>query len=203
MDFDLVSCEFRKVTFSKGEDIYLQHDNADCFYFIDNGLIALNRLLLNGKEVLSRVYSCEQYFGYRTLLSGQTYHVGAKALTDITLTKIHIVNLDAFFQNNINFIRFLMSEMATELRHAEIRLSKMPSHSVELRVIDSMIDLVKVDATYNWTYREIASHCGCSTETVIRVSKKLKTSHLMEGKNTQKSFDIEKLYHERMRLAML
>jgi CRP-like cAMP-binding protein len=203
MNFDLVFCESRLVSFSKGKDIYLQHDNADGFYFIESGLVALNRLLLNGKEVLSRVYAKDQYFGYRTLLSGQTYHVGATALTDVTLTKIHITNVDAFFQGNIDFIRYLMNEMATELRHAEIRLSKMPSHSVELRVIDSMIDLVKIDSSYNWTYREIASHCGCSTETVIRVSKKLKSSQLMEGSNTHKSFDVEKLYHERMRLAML
>ncbi|GAL31812.1 hypothetical protein JCM19240_5243 [Vibrio maritimus] len=58
------------------------------------------------------------------------------------------------------------------------------------------------DAGYKWTYREIAAYSGCSTETVIRVSKKLKNSALMHGENTNKSFELEKLQQVRTQLAL-
>lgn len=201
MKHNLVGCTFKQEIIPKGEYVYTQHDDPHCFYYIKDGLIALHRLLLNGKDIIMRVSHAEQFFGYRSLLSTQNYHVSAKALTDVSLTKIYISDADNFFRNNIDFIQYLFSEMANELRQSEIRLSKMSSHNVKLRVIDSIIDLVTCDPNYNWAYREIAAHCGCSTETVIRVSKKLKTSRLMEGKNIHKSYDLEKLYATRMKLA--
>ncbi|GMQ49145.1 Crp/Fnr family transcriptional regulator [Vibrio sp. 10N] len=200
--YRLAACDIKTVVLPKGKFLYDQHDEPDCFYFIVSGLVSLQRLLLNGKEVMSRVYKTNQYFGYRTLLSGQNYHVGAKALTDLTLERVVVRDFDQFFQENPRFVRYLFSEMATELRHAEIRLSKMSTHSVELRVIDSVIDLVTADADYKWTYREIAAYSGCSTETVIRVSKKLKNSALMHGENTNKSFELVKLQQVRTQLAL-
>ena len=202
MSFELVECDQKRVFFKKGEEIYHQHDSPQAFYYVKSGIVALSRLLLNGKEVMERVYNDEHYFGYRSLFSEQTFHLSAKALTSVEVCRIYVRDIDLFFSENSLFIRYLMSQLATELRHAEIRLSKMSSHCVELRVIDSMIELTEIGPNYNWTYREIASHCGCSTETVIRVGKKLRTNHLMDSQNNKKSYDLEKLYQERMRLAM-
>lgn len=201
MSFELVGCSQRLITFEKGEEIYYQHGHPEAFYFVKSGLVGLSRLLLNGKEFLGRVYSDNEYFGCRSLFSDQTYHLSCSAITFTEIYAIHVDDKNNFFTENPTFIRYLYSNLATELRECENRLSKMPNHCVELRVMDSIIALVKVNPDYNWTYREIASHCGCTTETVIRVSKKLRSNDLMHSKRNVKWFDLDKLYTERMQLA--
>ncbi|PJG86606.1 Crp/Fnr family transcriptional regulator [Conservatibacter flavescens] len=158
----------------KGTVIYSQGDKANEFYYVESGLIGLYHVLENGKESLLRIYSSQDYFGFRTVFGTQIYHCTAKVLLPAEIVRISPHNVSEFIQANPQMIQYLLHQLSEELQFSEQRLAKAAYMRSLDRVMESITHLTQYYPNYPWTYREIAEYSGCETETAIRISKELK-----------------------------
>ena len=131
---DLASCSLTELkNLPRGSYLYSQGEQADAFYFVESGLIGLYHLLDSGKESLIRIYSDNEYLGYRTLFS-QThdYHCSAKVMQEANIIRISPTS-DSFLEDNTVCARELISALSQELAHAEKRLANI-SYSKSLLI---------------------------------------------------------------------
>lgn len=177
---DLTSCSLTELkNLSRGSYLYSQGEQADVFYFVASGLIGLYHLLDNGKESLIRIYSKNEYLGYRTLFSqSHDYHCTAKVMQEANIIRITPKN-NSFLEENSLFARELIAALSEELAHAEMRLANISYIKSLDRVLNAIRYLYTKYPTYDWTYKEIAEYAGCETETAIRLAKELKKTDLI------------------------
>lgn len=167
-------------TFERNSLLYSQGEQAQVFYFLQSGLVGLYHSLENGKETLIRLYHANQYFGFRTLFSGSSYHCTARVLQDAEIVRIHPFSQAGFLAHNPEFSQYLIKQLACELYDAEHRLSNTAYKRSYERILDAIENLTETYPDYPWTYREVAEFCGCETETAIRISRELKKQGILD-----------------------
>lgn len=160
--------------------IYSQGETAQVFYFLQRGLVGLYHSLENGKEALIRLYHANEYFGFRTLFSGTSYHCTARVLQHAEIVRIHPLSQSHFLAENPEFSQYLIKQLAYELYDAEHRLTNTAYKRSYDRVIEAITNLTESYPDYPWTYREVAEFCGCETETAIRISRELKKQGILD-----------------------
>ena len=160
--------------------IYRANQEANGFYYIEDGLVGLYRTTETGKENLLRVYGQGEYFGYRSLFSTQRYHLTTRSLLPTTLKHIQLSCLEQLSIHDPELFRQLMRSVCQELGDAEKRLSDIATHSAAVRIIDAILNLFQEFDYYPWTAREIAEFSGTETQTVIRVCRQLKGMGLLD-----------------------
>lgn len=155
--------------FNSAEKIYDEGDTPHHLFFIDEGLVSLTSLSINGQEALLRVFGKGFIFGHRSLISDEHYHASAHTLCK---TKVLMVPKEIFYQtiNNHPKAAVLIAKiLAKELRRSELRLKDMSGKKVYGRIIEALIFLKNRYPDYQWTRREIGEFSGAKTETVSRV----------------------------------
>lgn len=176
----LIDCQLTHIRLDKGLVVYSQGEQAQDFYYLNNGLIGLYHMLDSGKESLVRLYQAKQYFGFRTFFGDHFYHCTARILQPAELIRIKPKNLPQFLSKNPHLATFLIKQLAIELQDAEHRLSQVSYQRSTERIESSIRFLTDNYPNYHWTYREIAEFAGCETETAIRISRKLKDQGLLK-----------------------
>ena len=178
----LADCHITRLhQLEKGTVIYSQGEQANEFYYVEKGLIGLYHILENGKESLLRIYSSQDYFGFRTIFGTQVYHCTAKVLLPAEIIRVSPHNISVFIQSNPKAIQQLLHQLSEELQTSEQRLTKAAYMRSLDRVMESITHLTQYYPNYPWTYREIAEYSGCETETAIRISKELKKQGFLKG----------------------
>lgn len=173
----LAACQLTTMSdLEKGVSIYLQGHQAKEFYFLKSGLIGLYHMLENGKESLVRIYTAEDYFGFRTFFGDHTYHCSARVLQPAEIVRITPLNLAEFWAKNTELMTAFVKQLSQELQDAEHRLSMVSYQKTQERVANSIHYLHQRYPNYRWTNREIAEFAGCETETAIRIRRELKKS---------------------------
>lgn len=171
----LTACQLTTLAdLEKGLLIYSQGHHAREFYFLKSGLIGLYHMLENGKESLVRIYTAQDYFGFRTFFGDHHYHCSTRVLQPAELVRITPLNFEQFWANNTSLITSLLKQLSAELQEAERRLSMVSYQKAPERVRSSIEYLHQHYPEYHWTNREIAEFAGCETETVIRIRRDLK-----------------------------
>ncbi len=171
---------FKRFDISKKSAIYHATQQADGFYYIESGLIGLHRITESGKEHLIRVYGSNEYFGYRSLLSNQKYHLTTKALLPSCILHIQIHHFQQLLDHSPKLLMSLVSSVCSELGEAENRLSDTAAYNSKVRILNSIIELFQKFDYYPWTAREIAEHSGTEVQTVLRYCKDLKKLALLK-----------------------
>ncbi len=171
---------FKQFDVKKKSPIYRAAQEADGFYYIESGLIGLYRVTESGKEHLIRIYGPNEYFGYRSLLCNQKYHLTTKALLNSSILHIQINHFQQLLNCSPMLLMSLVSSVCSELREAENRLSDTVAYSSKVRILNSIIELFQKFECYPWTAREIAEHSGTEVQTVLRYCKVLKELKLLK-----------------------
>lgn len=155
--------------FKRGDFVYRQNDNPKGLYYIKNGLVGLTIIGANsGKEYLLRFFKEGQFFGHRSLLSGEPYHGNAMVLESSHFFFIPQKKIEEIFKQQPELYRDIAVVLAKELRRAETQHVSILENQIIPRVAQSLIYLKDIDPEHNWTRQEIANFCGSTVSTVIK-----------------------------------
>lgn len=155
--------------FKRGDFVYHQNESPKGLYFIKNGLVGLTILGANsGKEYLLRFFKEGQFFGHRSLLSGEPYHGNALVLEASTFTFVPMKTVEDVLQKKPELYKYIAIVLAKELRRAETQHVSILENQIIPRVAQSLIYLKDIDPEHNWTRQEIANFCGSTVSTVIK-----------------------------------
>lgn len=177
---ELIKDQGQEKYYKQRQFIYEEGDHPDGFYYVKSGLVGLGKLSPNGKQSLLRIYSSNRFFGYRSLLGQDDYYASTMALKPSIVVYFPFHAIRDLQERVPEVFQYFTVFLASELKEAELRLSRASSMKMKHRVIDSLLFLKEHHSDYTWTYREIGEYCGGETETVIRICNQLKNDGLLK-----------------------
>ncbi len=171
----------RKISFSKGDQLFREGESALNFYQVVSGEIKMNNYNEDGKEFIQGIFSIGQSFGEPPLLANVKYPANAEAISDaevLQLSKEQFLNL---LTSNPKVHLKITETLAKRLFYKAIMVSEISSQEPEhriLRILDYLKKYVhKTEGKFAYrvdlTRQQLADLTGLRVETVIRATKSL------------------------------
>ncbi len=192
----------RKVRhFKKNQVLYYEGDKGNGLYIVLNGKIKTVKLAEDGRELMTGIFTNEQYLGVQAMLSSEPYSDTATALEDSSLCIIPKEQLDELLNMYPEVARQFIKLLATDIREKEEQLLQLAYHSVRKRMAEAIVKLAKGDkdaSSFKISREDLAAMAGMATETVSRTLSDFKDEGLIDKKGSMISIlNLQKL--ERMK----
>ena len=170
----------RRVSYSKGDQLFREGDAAINFYQIASGEVKMNNYNEDGKEFIQGIFSIGQSFGEPPLLANVKYPANAEAISDVEVFQLSKENFLELLSSNPKVHLKITTTLAKRLYYKAIMVSEISSQEPEhriLRIIDYLKQADKVEGKFNYrldlTRQQLADLTGLRVETVIRATKSL------------------------------
>jgi CRP-like cAMP-binding protein/CheY-like chemotaxis protein len=180
--------ERRTRQFKKNQVIYYEGDKGNGLYLVIKGRIKTLKMAEDGRELMTGIYTADEYLGIHSLLSNETYSETATALEDSLLCLIPKDQLDELLNLYPEVGREFIRLLANNIRDKEEQLLQLAYHSVRKRMAEAMLRLHKqyTDATESFkiSREDLAAMAGMATETVSRTLSDFKDERLIDKKGS-------------------
>jgi CRP-like cAMP-binding protein/CheY-like chemotaxis protein len=180
--------ERRTRQFKKNQVIYYEGDKGSGLYLVIKGRIKTLKMAEDGRELMTGIYTADEYLGIHSLLSNETYSETATALEDSLLCLIPKDQLDELLNLYPEVGREFIRLLANNIRDKEEQLLQLAYHSVRKRMAEAMLRLHKqyTDATESFkiSREDLAAMAGMATETVSRTLSDFKDEGLIDKKGS-------------------
>lgn len=159
----------KELLLKRGEKVYAQGESPQGIYLLQEGLVGLAIIgAKSGKEHLLRFFRAGQFFGHRSLFSGEGYHGNAIALETTKLLFISKEGVLQYLEAHPADYKEVITVLAKELRHCENQRVLILENQILPRVAQALVYLKDLHPEHQWTRQEIADFCGSTASTVIK-----------------------------------
>ena len=173
-------------TYRKKNDIYRAGDYPHHLYYIQSGKIKTFRTNLEGKELITGIYSEGDFLGYEAILKDQTFSDHSMAMED---SEILTIPRDVFQQlilSNKEIASKFINLLSQKVDEKEEQLLHLAYNTVRQRTAEALITLNnKVNDPENKlkiSREDLSNMVGTATESVIRVISDFKDEKILEAK---------------------
>ncbi len=179
--------ELHKVrTYRKKNDIYRAGDYPHHLYYIQSGKIKTFRTNLEGKELITGIYSEGDFLGYEAILKDQTFSDHSMAMED---SEVLIIPRDIFMQlilSNKDIAAKFIQLLSQKVDEKEEQLLHLAYNTVRQRTAEALITLNKKvgddENKLKISREDLSNMVGTATESVIRVISDFKDEDILEAK---------------------
>lgn len=171
----------------KKQVIYYEGDHVNGIYLVLDGKVKTAKLTKDGHELLTGIYSADEYFGVNALLLDQPYVESAEALEDTTLCFLPKKEVNELLNRYPEVASLFIHILSNNLQEKEEQLLQLAYYSVRKRMAEVLIRLANQEIAPNEAILRIsrddlASMAGMATETVSRVLSDFKEEGLIQRK---------------------
>jgi CRP-like cAMP-binding protein/CheY-like chemotaxis protein len=173
--------------FKKNQVVYYDGDNGKGLYIVLSGKIKTIKLAEDGRELMTGIYTAEDYLGVNAMLSNEPYSDTATALEDAELCLIPKEQLDELINQYPDVAREFIGILANDVRDKEEQLLHLAYNSVRKRMAKSLLRLNKqapASKGFKISREDLAAMAGMATETVSRTLTDFKDEKLIEKKGS-------------------
>jgi CRP-like cAMP-binding protein len=173
--------------FKKNQVVYYEGDKGNGLYIILKGKIKTMKLAEDGRELMTGIYSADDYLGVNAMLANEPYVDTATALEDSQLCLIPKEQLDELINQYPDVAREFISILANDVRDKEEQLLHLAYNSVRKRMAESLLRLNKQSGPpggFKISREDLAAMTGMATETVSRTLTDFKDEGLIEKKGS-------------------
>lgn len=171
----------RKISYSKGDQLFREGENAINFYQIVSGEVKMNNYNEDGKEFIQGIFSIGQSFGEPPLLANVKYPANAETISNTEVFQLPKEPFLDLLTSNPRVHLKITETLAKRLFYKAIMVSEISSHEPEhriLRILDYLKKYVhKTEGKFSFrvdlTRQQLADLTGLRVETVIRATKSL------------------------------
>ena len=170
----------KKVSFSKGDQLFREGESALSFYQVASGEIKMNNYNEDGKEFIQGIFATGQSFGEPPLLANVKYPANAEALSDAEVFQLSKEQFLELLSSNPRVHLKITETLAKRLYYKAIMVSEISSQEPEhriLRILDYLKNVAKIEEPFGYkvelTRQQLADLTGLRVETVIRATKSL------------------------------
>ena len=183
-----------ELTFKKGQVVFTEGSTINGVFCVKTGKCKLSKLNSNGKEQIVRFMKGGDVLGYRSVIVNEPVSLTVTALDEMKACFIPKSDIMEALERNPKFIMDMMKTACTDLKDANMTISKMAQKTVKQRLADSLLFLEETFSTNEDGYidiqlsrEEISSIIGTATESAIRLLSELKKEKIinLKGKNIQ------------------
>lgn len=190
-----------EMIFKKGQVVFTEGSSINGVFCVKTGKCKLSKLNSNGKEQIVRFVKGGDVLGYRSVIANEPVTLTVTALDDMNACFIPKSDIFEALEKNPKFIMDMMKTACSDLKDANMTLSKMAQKNVRERLADTLLFLeetfdITEDGYINvqLSREEISSIIGTATESAIRLLSGFKKEKLinLKGKSIQ-ILDAQKL----------
>jgi CRP-like cAMP-binding protein/CheY-like chemotaxis protein len=169
-------------TFKKNQVIYYEGDKGNGLYLLLSGKVKTIKLAEDGRELMTGIYSADDYLGINAMLSGEAYADTATALEDSSLCLIPKEQLEQLLNLYPEVAREFIKLLANDIREKEEQLLQMAYHSVRKKMAEALLRLHRQGTadSFKIAREDLAAMAAMATETVSRTLSDFKEEGLIE-----------------------
>lgn len=171
-------------TFYPGEQIFAAEDAALFLPIVVSGSVKMLHFLTPGKEVTIGIFREGEMFAVPPVFDGKEYPATAIAMEETQLLLLHRPEFLALLQESNEFAFAVLGWMSEMLREKTATIRNLAMASPEHRVANVLLKLAEADGEnppirIGLRREEIARIAGLTTETTIRVVRRLADQDLL------------------------
>lgn len=189
--------------YKKGEILYYENTPSLGLYCISEGTVKVYSSDDRGREIIKRLSTKGDIFGYGHILGDKIHRDAARAMEETQCYFIDIRSLEELLQSNPQFSAKLMQEIGKELTYSQMRCMSLMRKNVRERLAwhfhymsthhgEEVDGRIKI--RLQLSRDEIASLIGTASETAIRFISEFKEMGIITEED--RCFHI--LDHERL-----
>ena len=176
-------CKDKKVkSYKKKTEIFAEGDLPLNVYFIKSGSVKVYKSHPDGKELITRIYNANDFFGFEPILDGNPYDESSVALTDTELIVIPKYDFVALLQSHPDVSRGFISLLCKRVSDQEKQLLHLAYNSVRQRTAEALLKVSQmkdVKDNIQISRDDLAKMVGTAAESVIRVLSDFKDEGLI------------------------
>lgn len=170
----------------KGDAIFEEGDKLKGVFCVRNGATKLSKMSDNGRDTIVKIVTKGEVLGQRSVIADEQTNLSAIALNNMEVCFIPKTQLSESIDNNQQFTKAILLEMAKDLKFADNVIVNMAQKTVTQRVAEVLLYLEKnfgLDAegyiTMTLTREDIANIVGTAKEGCIRTLTTFKKKGLI------------------------
>jgi CRP-like cAMP-binding protein len=169
-------------TFKKNQVIYYEGDKGNGLYLLVSGKVKCIKLAEDGRELMTGIYSADDYLGINAMLSNEAYADTATALEDSLLCLIPKEQLEELLNLYPEVARDFIKILANDIREKEEQLLQMAYNSVRKKMAEALLRLQRQTGgdSFKVAREDLAAMAAMATETVSRTLSDFKAEGLIE-----------------------
>ena len=172
--------------FKKNQVIYYEGDKGYGLYLVISGRIKTIKQVNDGRELMTGMYTTDDYLGIHAILSNEAYADTATALEDCQLCLIPKDQLDELLNLYPEVARAFIKLLANDIREKEEQLLQLAYHSVRKKMAEAILRIYRqqdsAEMSFKISREDLAAMAGMATETVSRTLADFKDEGLIEKK---------------------
>ena len=175
-------------TYKKDETIYTRGDHSNMVYLLIKGAVKSCGLDEEGKELITSIYSEDDFLGFTSLTDNLPYQEYAIALEETELAGISKEKVKDILEGNKHVSLELMDVIAGDLAKIKQQLLQMAYSSVRKKTAQTLLLYSKAmnrgkEAPLKIARNDLAGVAGIATESLIRTLSDFKAEGLIAIKN--------------------
>jgi len=191
--------ELHKIrSYRKKNDVYQAGDYPHHLYYVQTGRIKTFRTNLDGKELITGIYSKGDFLGYEAILKNESFSDHAMALED---SELLIIPRDVFQQlvlANRDIAQKFIELLSQKVDQKEEQLLHLAYNTVRQRTAEALLTLAdkmdESDQALKISREDLSNMVGTATESVIRVISDFKDEGILDSQGGKLSIrDRDKL----------
>lgn len=172
--------------YKKKNEIFREGDYPNHFYMISYGKVKTIKTNEDGKELITGIYSANDYFGYEALLKETEHMDSAEAIEDSEIIQIPKIEFFELLYSNREIAQKFIKLLSNNVVEREQRLVDLAYNSVRQRTAGALIEVFEKfnsdtpDQPLKVSRDDLSNMVGTATESVIRVLSDLKEEGIIE-----------------------
>lgn len=174
----------REKKFGEGEQVFSEGERADFLPIVLSGKVKMVRFLTPGKEIIISVFGEGEMFAVPPVFDGAPYPSTTIAMEETRLLLLHRKDFLQLLKDSSEFSFAVIAWMCEMLREKTATIQNLATASPEFRVGKVLLRLAEKEGAdssrISLRRQDIAEMAGLTTETTIRVIRKLAEKNLVK-----------------------
>ena len=174
--------------FKKNQVIYYEGDKGNHLYLVVSGKVKSVKLAEDGRELMTGMYTADNYIGVHAILSNEAYSDTATALEDSLICLIPKDLIEPLINMYPEISKEFITLLANDIRDKEEQLLQLAYHSVRKRMAEAILRLHRQqpanEENFKISREDLAAMACMATETVSRTLSDFKEEGLIDKKGS-------------------
>ena len=183
-NFDQFLNQKKVYTYLKNETIYCEGNQSNHIFLIKKGLVKVYKMNELGKELITGIFSNNQYFGYTSFIKNLPHFENSTAITKTELYKITRDEIVSIINNNHQVLYDFIEMLANNLIEFKDQMLVLAYGSVREKTAFALLNLseksqFKSKKEIKISRSDLAKSIGIAKESLIRTLHDFKEENLI------------------------
>ncbi len=183
---DAIAAIAAEDTYSKGENIFSEDEQATGLYAVSSGRVKIFKLSADGREQILHIFGPGEVFGEVPVFAGKRFPANADAMDESRIMFFPRESLIRLIQNNPSIALNMLAVLSKRLRSFTSLIDDLSLKEVPGRLAKHLIYLSEkqpglYELDLNITKGQLASLLGTIPETLSRILTKMTEQGIIES----------------------